>query len=87
MSIIKLNAGYRFPYYLESLTFLIGWPVVRTDGRTDGHVITKISRIMELHSRAILTFVWSVTRGGGGGGNNKQINSVLHFTLHYVTQI
>ena len=26
----QVNTGYRLPYYLESLTFHIGFPVVRT---------------------------------------------------------
>ena len=33
---------------VESLTFYIGLRIVRTDGRTDGHVITKISRMDRL---------------------------------------
>ena len=61
MSIIKLNTGLGLPHQLESLIFQIGFPVVRTDGRTYGHVITKISRIdrlpiffsMRLRSRAL----------------------------------
>ena len=44
MSIIKLS-GYRLPYWQENVTFYIGCLVVRTDGRTDGYVITKISRM------------------------------------------
>ena len=48
MSSIKLNTGYRLPHKLESLTFHICFPVVRTDGRADGHVITKISRMDRL---------------------------------------
>ena len=42
MFISKLNTGYGIPYYLESLTFDIGFHVARTDGQTYGHVITKI---------------------------------------------
>ena len=60
MSIIKLNTGLGLPHQLESLMFQIGFPVVRTDGQTYGHVITKISRIdyqiffsMRLRSRAL----------------------------------
>ena len=34
MSIIKLNTSYRLPHQQKSLTFHIGFPVVRTDGRT-----------------------------------------------------
>ena len=41
MSVIKLS-GYRLPYWQENVTFYIGYLVVRTDGRTDGYVITKI---------------------------------------------
>ena len=48
MSIIKLTTGYRFPHWLECLTFYIVFPVVWSDGRTYGHVITKISRMERL---------------------------------------
>ena len=44
MSIIKLS-GYRLPYWQENVIFYIGCLVVRTDGRTDGYVIAKISRM------------------------------------------
>ena len=47
MSVIKLTTGYRFPHQL-CLTFYIGFPVVWSDGRTYGHVITKISRMNRL---------------------------------------
>ena len=48
MSSIKLNTGYRLPHWLESLTFHICFPVVRTNGRAYGHVITKIFRMDRL---------------------------------------
>ena len=48
MSIIKLNTRYRPPHQLERLTFHIGFPVVRTDGRTHSHMITKISQVDRL---------------------------------------
>ena len=35
-------SGCRLPHYLESVTFHIVSPVVRTGGRTYGHVTTKI---------------------------------------------
>ena len=37
---IKFNTGYRLPYQLENVTFDIGFPVVWTDGRTDGRTAT-----------------------------------------------
>ena len=36
--------AFGLPYLLIEL-FYLGLPVVRTDGRTYGHVITKISRM------------------------------------------
>ena len=64
--------------YLLIELFYIGMPVVRTDGRTYGHVITKISRMdglpiflgMGLRSRALrvapfeleLRFDWNKDR-------------------------
>ena len=35
LTYVSLNTGYRISYQLENVTFDIGFPVVRTDGRTD----------------------------------------------------
>ena len=35
MSNIKLNTGYRVPYYVQSVTFHIGCPVVWMDRQTE----------------------------------------------------
>ena len=41
----QVNTGLGLPHQLESLIFQIGFLVVQTEGRTYGHVITKISRM------------------------------------------
>ena len=73
MSMIKLNTGYGLPRQLESLTFHIGFSVVRTDGQSrdyqklaDGWII-KFSKVWG-YARPRFAHAWSFAKVAIGNG-------------------